>query len=479
MIRRLNLIGKTNTPSRTDVNPFLVGLPDPRTDEDQVRLLAHNPFRDKDWVRREADPRRLPMLMEEVFIPTQRCIDISQKIFDAIHNGYYRRDPRRIDIGRYINSTNLVETTGSTYSEGLSISGVTGMGKSCIVGHVLSKIPQTIYHEEIGGHLSGVTQIVWFQFDIAQVNGLAALLIQMLRQVDKVLGTNEYSRQYASGKGNVDELVESVVQAFKMQFLGILVLDEIQNLSFSRGDTGERMRNLLIRLANNGTPTLLMGPPDSLRFLEKEGVSSQLERRAFSAGLFRIDPGDSPDDDDGRTIVRGLWRCQIMPKIAELTPAHLAVYFSYTAFIPKFVAHLHAVSQQSALRAGEEFLTPERIEHAAQNDQMLAKMRPFIQAFVNQDPLGLIGYKDSGVDYFKKKWGRETVRHHVAGSMVIEQAGAIQTIVEDPQAIHARNLSLAKRRMKKSEMLAQSDMDGQKLELYQQMEKLVQDSTKK
>lgn len=479
MSRRLNLIGKFNTPSRSDVNPFLVGLPDPRTDEDQVALLAHNPFRDKDWVRREADPRRLPMLMEEVFIPTQRCIDISQKIFDAIHNGYYRRDPRRIDIGRYINSTNLVETTGSTYSEGLSISGVTGMGKSCIVGHVLSKIPQTIYHEEIGGQLSGVTQIVWFQFDIAQVNGLAALLIQMLRQVDRVLGKSEYSRQYASGKGNVDELADSVVQAFKMQFLGILVLDEIQNLSFSRGDTGERMRNLLIRLANNGTPTLLMGPPDSLRFLEKEGVSSQLERRAFSGGLFRIDPGDSPDDEDGRTIVRGLWRCQIMPKIVELSPVHLAAYFSHTAFIPKFVAHLHAVSQQNALRAGEMILTPERIEHTGQNDQMLSKMRPFIQAFVNQDPLGLIGYKDGGIDYFKKKWCRTAVRHHVAGSMVIEDVSESKAAADDPQVVHARNLSVAKRRMKNAELLARQDVDDQKLELYQQMEKLVEDSTKK
>lgn len=479
MSRRLNLIGKSNTPSKADGNPFLVGLPDPRTDEDQVHLLAHNPFRDKDWVRREADPRRLPMLMEEVFIPTQRCIDISQKIFDAIHNGYYRRDPRRIDIGRYINSTNLVETTGSTYSEGLSISGVTGMGKSCIVGHVLRKIPQTIYHEEIGGHLSGVTQIVWFQFDIAQVNGLAALLIQMLRQVDKVLGTNEYSRQYSSGKGNVDELADRVVQAFKMQFLGLLVLDEVQNLSFSRGDTGERMRNLLIRLANNGTPTLLMGPPDSLRFLEKEGVSSQLERRMFSSGLFRIDPGDSLDDEDGRIIVRGLWRCQIMPRIAELTPAHLVVYFSYTAFIPKFVAHLHAVSQQSALRAGEECLTSDRIELVAQHDPMLIKMRPFVQAFVNQDPLGLIGYKDSGVDYFKKKWGRTFVRHHVAGSMAISDVGENPSVVDTPQVVHARKVALAKRRMKQSEKLACPDIDGQRNELYQQMEKLVEDSTKR
>ena len=99
MSRKLKLIGTANAPLKSGENPFLVGLPDPRTEEDQVALLAHNPFRDREWVRREADPRRLPMLMEEVFIPTQRCIDISQKIFDAIHNGYYRRDPRRIDIG--------------------------------------------------------------------------------------------------------------------------------------------------------------------------------------------------------------------------------------------------------------------------------------------------------------------------------------------------------------------------------------------
>lgn len=479
MNRRLNLIGAANTQSKTDGNPFLVGLPDPRTDEDQVHLLAHNPFRDKQWVLREADPRRLPMLMEEVFIPTQRCIDISQKIFDAIHNGYYRRDPRRIDIGRYINSTNLVETTGSTYSEGLSISGVTGMGKSCIVGHVLRKIPQTIYHEDIGGQLSGVTQIVWFQFEIAQVNGLAALLIQMLRQVDKVLGTNEYSRQYASGKGNVDELADRVVQAFKMQFLGLLVLDEVQNLSFTRGDTGERMRNLLIRLANNGTPTLLMGPPDSLQFLEKEGVSSQLERRMFSGGLFRIDPADSLDDEDGRTIVRGLWRCQIMPNVGDLTTAHLEAYFSYTAFIPKFVAHLHAASQQCALRAGENSLSPERIEQTAQHDPMLMKMRSFIQAFVNQDPLGLIAYKDSGVDYFKKKWGRSTVRHQVARSVVISDADEGPSGVASPQVVHGRKLATAKRRMVQSEKLADSETDSQRNDLYQQMEKLVKASTKR
>lgn len=218
-----------------------------------------------------------------------------------------------------------------------------------------------------------------------------------------------------------------------------------------------------------------MGPPDSLRFLEKEGVSSQLERRAFSGGLFRIDPGDSPEDEDGRTIARGLWPCQIMPKIAELTPEHLEIYFSYTAFIPKFLAHLHAVSQQSALRAGEEFLTPQRVEHSAQRDPMLAKMRPFIQAFVNKDPIGLVDYKDAGIDYFKKKWGISAVQNQVSGPKVVDSASANRTATESPQAVHARSVALAKSRINKSKKFELQD-DSQKRELYTQVEKLVKDS---
>jgi hypothetical protein len=177
--------------------------------------------------------------------------------------------------------------------------------------------------------------------------------------------------------------------------------------------------------------------------------------------------------------VRGLWRCQILPRIGELTAAHLAAYFGYTAFIPKFVAHLHAVSQQSALKAGEESLTPERIEHTALNNEMLVKMRPFIAAFANQDPLGLIGYKDSGIAYFKRKWGVTLVRHHVGGSMVIDQLGTAHVAAKDPQKVHAHQVSVAKRRMKSAKATAQQDADGQKLELYQQLEKLVEGAVKK
>jgi len=410
MTSRLRVVSLKKSEEHTSGNPLLRGIPNPMTDEELIRLIAHDPFRDPNWVDRVASVRRLPDILQSVFVPTPGSLRLARTLFDVLHNGYARRDPRNHGVWANfyeITSDVTYGNAGPCFTDAVAISGITGLGKSHQVSRVLSVIPQTIRHDNLGGRLSGVTQIVWIYLDMSTANGLEALLLELLEKIDELLGTQEYRRQYSGTRINIDRLINTLIRALKTHFCGILVWDEIQRLNFGLKQASERVRNLMLKLLNAGISVVLVGNPLGLQFNEKQGVSAQLIRRLKANGQVRLDPADSSLDEEWQMLVRGLWRCQILPKRSPLTPAHFDVFFRYTGGFPKFLTHLLAYSQQRAVATGADELTLELIEQAAQSSSMLNEMRPLIDAFVTRDVLALGAFSDVDVDYYRKRWGTD------------------------------------------------------------------------
>lgn len=413
---KLRAVSAVNSIAEGAGNPLLRGIPDPRTDEDLVRLIAHDPFRDPTWKARNTNVRRLPDALQSVFVPTPGALRLARTLFEVLHNGYDRRDPRK--PGVWVNFHKPIEgvTYGEaspTFTDGLAISGITGLGKSHQVCRVLSVIPQTIYHDNLGRRLTGITQIVWIYLDMNTASGLEALLLELLEKIDDLLGVQLYRKQFEGSRVNIDRLINTVIRVLKTHFCGMLVLDEIQRLNFGLKQASERVRNLMLKLLNVGIPVVLVGNPLGLQFKEKLGVSGQLIRRLKANGYVRLNPADSSTDEEWQTLVRGLWRCQILPERTPLSVPLIDLLYRLTGGFPKFLSHLLAFSQQLAITTGERKLSLELIERAAHTSPLLREMHPLINAFVTCDALGLRTFSDIDTEYYIQKWGTDQPDAHL------------------------------------------------------------------
>lgn len=459
MTKRLHVVQSPSPGRETESNPLLRGIPDPADDRALIRLIGHDPFRDRDWVRREATARRLPDILRSVFVPTPASLELARTLLDALHNGYDRRDPRNPGVWASFYKDSDAVTYGEaspTFADAVAIAGITGLGKSHQVNRVLSVLPQTIHHKNLGGRLADITQIVWIYIDMSTAGGLEALLLELLEKIDTLLGRQEYRAQHATTRVNIDKLINTLIRALKTHFCGMLVLDEVQRLNFGQKQASERVRNLMLKLLNSGIPVVLIGNPLGLQFNEKQGVSAQLIRRLKANGRVRLNPADAPDDEEWITLVRGLWRCQILPEPSSLTGDHFKLLYRLTGGFPNCLAHLLACSQQRAIAKGVSQLTLDLIEQTARSNPMLNEMRALIEAFVTRDAFKLRAFSDVDMDYYRKKWEVLTDTLPPVSSQTLVLG---KTASKSQQEVNRSNQTLAKSAQTKERKMAALRID--------------------
>ncbi|MBW9234345.1 ATP-binding protein, partial [Leptospira santarosai] len=131
------------------------------------------------------------------------------------------------------------------------------MGKSTSVNRVLSNFPQVIIHNEYNGQHFNQIQLVWLKLDAPSTSSLKALCLQFFMKVDEILGTNNY-KKYVSRNASVDIMLPLISQLAQNIGLGLLIIDEIQNIK-NRG--ADQIMNFFVSLINAGVNLALIGTP--------------------------------------------------------------------------------------------------------------------------------------------------------------------------------------------------------------------------
>lgn len=392
-------------------NPFLKWIPSFNGDADMIKWLAADPFRNPAWCKLHQDFDLLPNYLDEVFVPTPATVRLANTLLTVLRKSYALRDPgqtkfwtshfyAKVDLDLTFSKPN------SFRAEGISISGITGVGKTRTIDRVLSLLPQTVKHQNLGGHLASNTQIVWLKLDMSTAGGLAELLRDLLFAINTCLEIDEEPR----GRISVGEMIPEIIRKLKTHCCGMLVFDELQNINFGKSVITERVRVFILKLLNNGIPVVLAGNPRGFTFMENGGQSSQLVRRMAAVDRVRLDPSDGPDEADWQILVRGLWRCQLLPKRTPITCEAEEVLFRLTGGFPAMLIRLLAESQKLAARHGQECLTVPIIQTAARDSPFLKELKPLIDAFVAKDPFRLQVYSDIDWNYFQSKWADGMVR---------------------------------------------------------------------
>lgn len=292
------------------------------------------------------------------FVPLSYHLYFQETLDSIIRAGYMRRNPRvdnsfvqeayrRVLKG---DATALKKQINISHKdpEGLTLIGCSGMGKSFTIENVLSLYQQVIDHVEYG-----FLQVVYLRVEYPHDGKETSLCHSILAELDNVLKT-DLLRQYEYGTPNA--LVDAVVHAFKVYNVGVLVIDEIQNIlvgsNTARGR--EKLFNFIVRLSNtSGVPLVFIGTPKAYKF-----IKTQLRvARRFSETFEMKRP--LATDRIWQLLLDGLWDWRLLDKDIVTMPAEVRnELYDKSKGITDLAVRLFFLAQMRAIRTYRNHITP-------------------------------------------------------------------------------------------------------------------------
>jgi len=369
-------------------NPLIEALPSIWTLTEATRLLGHYPGHD-DQHRLLPAEVRLHLILNAVqfFEPLPIHLDLEQRFSRMIRMGYQARNPLQQGFWREMHQR--VQTLGvpdtvrgapnaqpkaaslplRSTAMGFTILGLSGVGKSTAVETILSLYPQVLYHGKYHGQDFNWVQLVWLKLDCPFDGSIKGLCLNFFQAVDHLIGTNYYENYARQGRVTTDVLIPYVARVGSLHGLGVLVIDEIQNLSEAKSGGASRMLNFLVQLVNTiGVPVVPIGTYKALPLLRGEFRQA---RRGSGQGDLVWDR--MAEDDIWQLFVESLWRYQYVRHVTKLTAELSHVLYDVSQGITDFAVKAYLLAQVRAITSGKESVTAGLLRSVAADSFRLAK----------------------------------------------------------------------------------------------------------
>lgn len=364
-------------------NPLLEALPPIWDEKTVVQKLASRPIF-------HASERELPVhlrlhcvqrISRDFFQPLSRHLELEQSISRLIRDGYVGRNPltpnyafrARKDAYELIMKGNTSGYPVNTpTSAGFALVGISGIGKSSSLLRILQMYPQVILHRKYQGKdMPAPYQIVWLKMDCPHDGSIRGLCLNFLLAVDSLVGTKYYKKNATK---NPDELLPLMAQAAAVHCLGVLVIDEIQNLQEAKDDRAAQMLNFFVQLVNTiGLPVILVGTYKALPALNGEFRNARRNSGQGDATWHHF-----KKDEEWTWLMQGLWKYQWTDKKAELNQEFIDIMYDESQGISDIAIKLFMLTQWRALDKEMEQITPELIRSVAKD--RLTLIRPALEA---------------------------------------------------------------------------------------------------
>lgn len=458
-------------------NPFIEALPPIFSKEDFVEDVAVYPPFDKS--ERQLDAKYRFHCIERLswyFQPLDRHIDLEQRLSRIIRQGYLARNPIRPEYAARLRQIHKAIKQGGgkyqltnhvsaqTSASGFTVIGISGGGKSTAIKHILSTYPQVILHSNYLELDLNLYQVVWLKLDCPHAGSLKGLCTDFFLAIDNLLRTNNYSK-FGSPRNSEDAMLAQMAQIASTHGLGILIIDEIQNLSRAKSGGSENMLSFFVKLVNTiGVPVLRIGTNKALPVLQ--GDFRQARRGVGEGGMLweRME-----NDDEWSFFIEGMFQYQWTKKyipLSESTPEIFQsikdVLYEQSQGIVDIAVKLFMMAQWRAIVLGTEIITVELIEQVAQDSLHL--VRPMLDALKSGDPQRIARYGDISpidtTDFYQKYLSQLEAKDRTRQARVVRQQqasenistflkqvilGLIQLDVEPAVAKRCAELVLAKR----------------------------------
>jgi hypothetical protein len=396
-------------------NKLIEALPPPLDFPTAIAMLTDRPsFHESERAlpTEERFARTLKLL--HFMIPMARHVHTACLIDSLIRESYVGKNP----VG--VNHVAMLQEFYRTRKQGLAmrpdgqfsaalcntILGVSGSGKSVTVERSLAMHPQAIRHSSMG-----VTQLVFVVLQ-CPANGatVAGLAVQFFAKVDELLGTS-YRQLYTGRGANEDTLSTDMASVAHRHCLGVLVLEEIQNLAKANKNEEGRLSRFIRLLVNKLKNALLMiGTNLAYQVLQRDfsearratGITSQYFDRLVPH--WRRDQGRAENGlprhsvdavpatlDEFVLFIKELERYQWIRRPIVFDYELQETFFRLSQGVPDLLIKLYVSAQRRAMLDGTETITAELLRRTY-NDHF-SVLEPMLHALASGDP-ALLGRFD-------------------------------------------------------------------------------------
>lgn len=322
--------------------------------EELIKRLAVQPEY-YDSIRNASVAERLMALsgLYDMYIPTDMTVEIYYKLYLGLVHSLSRKRTSASNIQLY---ENYKAIKGASYHgilggvDSFVITGSSGIGKSTAISRAISVISSDNIIEIKAPYQKIIPfLVVQTPFDCS----LKSLLLEILRTVDEVLGT-KYLFNSLRTRATTDILI-GTVSTVALNHIGVLVLDEIQNVANSKN--GKNLVGSIVKLINtSGIAIVFAGTPTVIPFIQADFM---LARR-----LMNLNYNPLPYDQKFHSLCKIVFIFQYTKGKCELTEEIVSLLYKYSQGNISVIISLIVEAQESAIRCGQEVISVEVIQSA-------------------------------------------------------------------------------------------------------------------
>ncbi len=340
-------------------NPLISALPPIYSDKVVTTKLKLPPHFDKEEINLDGRIRvhAISRLINNFFQPLNHHLQLESKISLMIRQGYLGRNPDKTDFNKHLQNgyerivkgdiTAFVFDDVKSTANSMSLFGCSGCGKSKAMERIFAMYPQAIMHPKYN-----ITQLVYLKLDCPHDGDLDELCLSFFTEVDKILHTR-YNQTHGRKKLGTPRLMANMCQIANLHALGLLVIDEVQNLSESRSGGAKKMHNFFVSLVNTiGVPVIQIGTHKAKKFFQD---TLRTARRVSGFGSLLWDR--LPKDKNWHGLLKTLWQYQWLQKPEPLTDELEDTMYDLSQGVMDIVVKLFVLAQARAIVVKTERVT--------------------------------------------------------------------------------------------------------------------------
>lgn len=377
-------------------NPFVEAMPPlESTKAAFLTSLSHYPVKPTGAVKKAGEIVRIMELssLNDLVFPFPEYQKAALALTTIMREAYVARNPlsvvdrqRRHVLATQDASGLPLPSNWKSSAKGHSIMAVSGMGKTTFVKAFLLRYPQVIAHRGYRGEHLNCHQVVYVLIRIPHDATLKGLCLQFFREIDGLLGT-QYAAQ-AIRVWTIASMVDLMNKVATAVSLGLLVVDEVQNLKNAKGGDADVVLNLFSEIIERlGISLVTIATPAVQEVFEG---SVRNARKIASHGETVIKPMGKKDAQ-WRDFCETHWAYTYVKKHGPLTQPILDTWHKVSAGNTAFAALAFSLAQRNEI-GGREIIDEAAFERTAAVD--MGFLQPAIAALRSGKPAQMRAFDD-------------------------------------------------------------------------------------
>ena len=351
-------------------NPLIEAIP-PRLEPKQFRERLTNKVKSIDTTHLDMSNREAyANNLFYIRVLSRQHLELYYEMYSLLRQGYVHRNPldletvaRDYDFADPDIPQSAISLSGPSVSEALLLTGFSGNGKTTMTEHILYKLfPRVIEHK-----LKGFTdlQVLYLKVDMPHDAVRSGLIFNVLEELDYVLSKTSYGdpRYRDSVKKRdgsfitIQKMKDVMLNACNRHHVGLIVLDEFQNIKVVSPTQREGVIRLVDELSNQlFIPFVRIGTPDLLP-LFKNAVHKR--RLGKPIELNRLNGAK-----EWSSLMGALYDFQPLAHPIARDEKIDAAMLSYTGAVPAYALGLWKEAIIRAIRLREEKITLKLLRQA-------------------------------------------------------------------------------------------------------------------